>query len=223
MALDIHTTIFYKYSINAAYLLCLSPFRICIEYSETGNAFYVAKFWLPQKLFCLVQTLLGLTWIIREFVDDVPADTKDPVKHFLFMSDIVDTSFKLLTIKQLWFNQHDFLKLSNFLLNDNSLPRGNTKLTHSLFAGTVVFLYAGLGITNWILGSGAFGPAQGDLSYWSITGWWTQMVDSGWNNFFLHQHTKNETDVELKISAYSNWDIVVGLAGAMGYFNRLRK
>lgn len=212
--------VFLLFFVNTAYIFCLSPFRFTFVRAENGRSFYSVKTWVPQKILCAIQAILGLSCILQAFIAATPHDTKNPTKHFRFMALILDTLLKIHTLKELWLNQSDLANIVNSLASrENKFPRNKVRLTHPLIAGMIVFLYTALGISNWVSGSGLFTDTKGQIVYWSFEKWWTCMVDSGRKYFFLPKSAGNTTK-NVYSGYYNGIDIFIGVVGSWANFHR---
>lgn len=224
---------FLRYFFSATFLLCLSPFRICINKADerfsNKRPIFVIKSWFPQKIICAILTLLGCFWILRELRTSIPTKGKNPTQHFNFVSQAFHSILKLITIKQFWCRKESILKIVQFISNVEtdwiglSPVKQHSKSWRSHLLATVlpialISLYAGIAFINWVIGPGisVFAVSSDNIvkDEWSIDLWWMGMIRDSRFNFFLPSPGNS------KIAEISQFDYVLAALTSLGYLQR---
>lgn len=211
-------------SFKFSYLQCLSPFFLkLISITENGTQQTIVKStsWLPQKVACGILTILDFFWIIQFVRKSLPKEPKNPAHHIDMMVTISSQLFKCVMLKKLWFNQADFVKICNHILNtDISIIKHNWLLKRgTIFISLLMILYSLLGISymDWLRGNS--NDVEGETSHkfeWSE--WWNAMLANGKYNFFV----SNSTNISISTGDNYSWgnSIIVVLTAA-GLLHRL--
>lgn len=218
-------TSFYKTYLDAAYLLCLSPFRL--KFNSTGK--YTVASWTPQKVMCVMFNLLGFFWILRDNRLLILEDPKNPVTHFRTTASLLDTILKFVVMKQHWLNQNSFLRIVNFIAGENCIggESPNLKTLWKRVGVTIILpvglilLYTGIGIINWLSEPNVTTSASAlgeDLDLLDRKDWWLSMVKAGKFNFFLSASANNSLSGGSE--DYSTFEAFLGILALLGYLQR---
>lgn len=116
------TTGYIVYFFNFTFVLCIFPFRISRKVVSlkqgTGseyNHLYIAKFWWPQTLTCLFNTIVSSFWFVRDVRISIPFNSKNPKLYVRFASSLVGFLIKLVTLKLIWLEKDRILRIVNFV------------------------------------------------------------------------------------------------------------
>lgn len=211
-----------RMAVQAAYISCVSPFTVSKNVRKGQPiCFEVRRKWWQMSV-CIFLTIFGSFWLISEISKSIPKDTRNPALYFKMISSILDTALKVVTMKQLWYNQKEFADIINFAAERGHINSSTRARFLKFIATFVILFYLGKGILFWILGpGGGFAPlrfteaeihSQRDLS---IFAWWHQMVEMGKHIFFLEQNPQNSSLYSWQVK-----EVVVGGLAAAGYFQR---
>lgn len=206
-----------KLFINSSYFLCLCPFRVSPDKVEKDQHFS-AKVSRVQKILCILFTVAGSFWILREVRQGLPNSSKaqDPSMYFHGIRVVVSTAFKLFTIRTFWRKKEVYLKILNLIMAStaSSFPTFTSWPCKSVSVFCLCLGYAGIGLMNWITARGV--RKAGHISNWSASWWMTGMVEAGRYNFFLfNTQPRNDTD------PLSPGEIAIGILASVGFLQRL--
>lgn len=211
--------IFIKVYFDAAFILCLCPFRFDKCSVIGSDVHYLMKIRVSQKLLCVVLTFLGSLHLVKELRYDTPSDTRDPAMYFKLGCTFFDTLLKVVTMKQFWLDGNKLLNLVNFKIKNMTAPSTTWKvfgisLNVKLLGIVMTCIYIAHGAIKWIAGPAGFIFTMGTrmetqtIQDWSLEWWWDSMIKIGRLNFFLDEN-----------EVYSV-DVVIGVLAAMGYLQR---
>lgn len=106
---------FLKIYFEFAYKLTVCPFRLEI----LQNHKFVLKTWWPQRIVCLIKSILSIFWAvgtIRFWV--INGISKNPTMYFEFTLKSISFSLDIIGLKYFWLNPNKFLELSNTFINE---------------------------------------------------------------------------------------------------------
>lgn len=116
---DFDPTNFFKIYFDFAYYLCICPFRVSTRLTKNGEKTFQLQTWLPQKLFCGLNSFLCLFCMLTEIRQGVPSTPNNPSQYFVFFSQILSGISKSLIMKVFWYECGNIVpevleKLENF-------------------------------------------------------------------------------------------------------------
>lgn len=192
----IQSTYYIKIYLDAAYFLCLSPFRLDLRVKlDTKTPYYSTKSWWPQKTFCAILTVLSLIWLIRDIRIAFPKDPKNPSQHFRFAMEVSDTVFKLLVIKLFWVDQNKVVNLVNFMLKKDISNYSHSRQKFSArkcMCNGLIIMYTGMALGYWITGTEIFGALDNGFNFQ----WWNWLKEAGKFNSFLFTDSSMSPEVD---------------------------
>lgn len=192
-----------KLFFNTAHALFICPFYL----SKTSKQGYVLKTKLWHKVICILYAALGTLWLLGEIRLSIPpADKRNPRIYFKMASTLVDTIFKMIFLKQLWWNQVDILNIVSFLEASKftKFSKQHGRISRIKLGLTSLFIfYVGCSTFVWSVGTTPQFPL-------TLENWWNGMVAQGGYNFFLESGGSNSWGKEA----------VAGCLTAIGYYQR---
>lgn len=228
---SIFFTTFLTTFFNFSYYLCGCPFRVIFvrristKAIPNENEFQAKSLWL-QKSCCGVFTMLSSFWIIRDIRLAFP-NSDQPSKPSLYfdMARKILFSISKITILQLfWFQKDAIVKIINHLhLNRQFLGKriinGDKKkeLFIRIFATVICSLYT-VTIALDCISARVVMNHSGCLPnkfHWNGHCWWRDMIQGGYDNFFLGHF--NFTDYEMELTSS---DLIIGILSAGGFLHR---
>lgn len=214
--------------LNLSYFLCISPFRLILrscKFQGTGEGHeYLVQRWLPQTIFCLINTLLIILCLVGDLRSLNLGNLKNPSLYFKVMYKILVPISLIIHVKQMWLNQSYVVHVANFILHAkrNSLPFTEKKVILKIWGVMTIYLliYFGYGVMGvFSTHHKPFIESSKEALGWRI--WWMEMVQYGRLLLFLQ---KLEWDVVIKdFGATSDFDWFLGTVGFLGAFNRFSK
>lgn len=103
----------FKMYFDFCYFACLSPFRL--KWNNETNIF-VRTNYFPQKIICLFVQLVFIAWSLLELRVNYPKTAIGTSQIFKFLQHFSFMIFKLLIFKAFWFQQHEIVKLLNYII-----------------------------------------------------------------------------------------------------------
>lgn len=131
---------------NLSYYIGLCPFRLVIKRTESSKPEVSIHQWRPQKIYCVFSTFLSVSWLIREFYNPLGLQTptgqvsKHPKLIFGYLLQVLSFLMKLITLKSFWMDKPKFLKIANYLLNNECVPKSKTKYHSNVYKQSVIIL-----------------------------------------------------------------------------------
>lgn len=222
---------FLKYYVDASFILCLCPFRtvrtspVRDMHDLKGTLSYLT--WLPQKIICILFTILGGISVLGELRMSLPSGNKTPYLHFHLVAEVFDSLLKVATVYQFWMRKQDILKIIEILeVKEKGVnPENffNRPWPPKTLIGAVISVYTTAAVINWIIGPGVQVYVsivdEPTSNSWCISRWWLEMVKWGHHNFFL------KSKLSQNISCYTKENlthsqIIVGALSTLGYLHR---
>lgn len=218
-------TYFFKVYFDVAYCLCVSPYRIVIQTQPNGGAKIITKSWWLHTFLCLIITILGAVWIVRDVRLCIPKDWKNPSLYFVMFLKVDVAVKKVFFLKLFWFNRQDFVNLFNFILDPkNSVPAENfRRVSEKTIARLLCLMYifnaAVETVTGHTTGASMGGMKRGG---WDAARWWKSMVESGRYNFYLSGgHSSMSTNLShITFHNFTTAEHILGVMSTIGFFNR---
>lgn len=224
-------TYFLKFYLDAAYIFCLSPFRLSliksVDAGKNSSSYkFITKTWWPQKLLCATSAFLGTLWLLQEVRGAVPENPQDPRQYFNMALNLTDLGLKIVTLKKFWRNQTDFLKIANFIIGSeirarrqSGIPGVQKRWKHfgKIVALFAIACYTGMGFLNWGVGTGVLATFGGGNYNWSLEWWWARMVNKGYENLFWEIPPPVNGSSSVR---HSSADVFIGILSATGFFQR---
>lgn len=211
-----------RMALQAAYILCLCPFKLSSSSQNNHPIHYVIKRKWWQIVVCLFLFLCGFFWILNEIQNSMSkTDPRNPTLYFKTVASLLDTALKMVTIKQLWCNQKQIVHIINYAANHGRVNSSKGARLLKLVSAVLIFFYVGKGIVFWMSGPrGGFGSSRllysdskNETDDVGISAWWHQVVIRGQQNFFLDKNYSSASKANMV-------EVVVGGLAALGYFYR---
>lgn len=194
--------------VNYQYFLGICPFRLSnkpkpltdIEQGNREVRFSQIKSWLPQKIFCMLGHILSCFWLVEK-IRKTEASKQRNAAYYIRMADLLlGVYIKAGVLKMMWFNQEEFLKLSEYIRKRNEI----FKLHKKKYTIMICFLcgYNTL-LSFFSVVGGIHIQTKGTQNTWNSTLWLEKMMVASKHLFFLENNrNQNVTNVNF----FKSWD-----------------
>lgn len=187
-------TRYLKVYTDFSYFLACFPFRIVRD----KNLKFTAKTWVPQKTICFLLTLLSVLWFLREIRLSIPTDTRNPSELFGLAANMFSAAIKVVTIKTMWWNQSDLVKILNFI-SRNLHPVSSNQTGFTKYLAVVISsAYVTLALPPLMIrGTASFAESFNLKRHFQL--WTQEMMKAAEYNFFLPEGYVNMSSVSSRI------------------------
>lgn len=215
---------FLKNFIDLTFFLCVCPFRIKSSRYKNANekwdfVFVARSFWL-HKIGCAILSSLGLIWLTRRAWDEMPSlqNASRPGIYFEVVWGAVDILQTAVILKFFWFDQHNLLRILNFLISEESgLARVNEADFFSRVAVSCLFFpYVLISILGFMSGRGLEFTSV-NYPRWSVFSWWNSVQCTSRDIYLFQRITDDSNDC--RENPFQ--DTIFAIIGAIGQFYRL--
>lgn len=187
--------------LRLAYYLGLTPFRITISPHEVT---FQKSF--MRTCICVISALSAICWILTEPRSATILNVKlDPTKYLSLGADLVDTYYKLVTLRILWINFHQLNKLPG--IYRYTTDPINKKLQFFFYAYVCSTIFTA--VFRWV-----------NANLWAFQrpeAWWCDFINKGrYNLFFFEPISCSDGALEHKTSI----NTAVGIFALFGISSR---
>ncbi len=205
---------FLKIYFDFTYHGCLTPFKI-----NWINGQFTLHTNPYQKIVVGLITILSIPWILNHIRHASSLDTSHNPNKFLEMAqEVVNTIFKVATIKTFWQGGQSFVNILNFVhfhfptLSPSHKSNFWEKYSVKRKAFVICSVYTLVLLVQMFRGR-AIVVESHPISEWTAKWWWGRLITVGRYNFFMGSFIGSNI-------TYSVGDHLIGLVGLVGYIPR---
>lgn len=215
------------FPLQVSFMLCCSPFYVMAQKTNKNETLlFKLKRSSLQNIACALLSFLNILWIIRNVRENMPEhDTKNPSICISFIKTLISNMGCLATLKILWFNQQDFVRIATHLKNEfQSLQDiSGSPFNNKFFVIGISLLIPGYTLcNNFIHPLYVLLLESGNGVHSSV--WVGNMVQTGRQLFFVDDVVARDEGQAIRLSltyhASSSSDILLGFAAWLGTLHR---